>query len=188
MPTPAQKQATYDDILALPEHVTGEIIAGELLTQPRPASPHSFVASGLGGELLMRFGQGGGGGWTLLHEPELHLEADVLVPDITGWRSGCLPGEARRGAFIEIAPDWVCEVASPSTKNRDRLIKVPAYARHGVDYLWLVEPVECRLEAYERSGERWLLIGTWAEHRDARVPPFDSQPIDLIRLWDSTGR
>jgi hypothetical protein len=57
MAEPARRLATYDDILALPEHVTGEIIAGELYTSPRPAAPHTAVASELGGELVPPYGR-----------------------------------------------------------------------------------------------------------------------------------
>jgi hypothetical protein len=64
-PRPASRPATYDDLLALPENVVGEIIAGVLYTQPRPAGPQTFVASGLGIDLGGPFdrGRGGPGGW-----------------------------------------------------------------------------------------------------------------------------
>ena len=39
--------ATYADIEALPEHVVGEILDGELIVSPRPASPHAIAASQL---------------------------------------------------------------------------------------------------------------------------------------------
>lgn len=58
MTLPAKRRATYEDILALPEHVTGEIIAGEVDTQSRPAGPHTLVASGLGMDLGSPFDRG----------------------------------------------------------------------------------------------------------------------------------
>ena len=190
MTSPATRRATYEDILALPEHVTGEIIAGELYTQARPAGPQTLVASGLGMDLGSPFdrGRGGPGGWFIAHEPELHLAGDVLVPDLAAWRVARLPVEARKGAYFTVVPDWVAEVASPSTTQRDRLIKVPVYAGHDVAHLWLVEPVEGRVEAYELSAGRWVWRGTWAEEREAAIPPFDAVPLDLIRLWESTRR
>jgi len=184
------RRATYADIEALPEHVTGELIDGVLYTQARPAGPHIFVGSALGAELVAPFdrGRGGPGGWIILFEPELHVGQDVLVPDLAAWRAERLPPNARRGAFFGVVPDWVCEIASPSTSLRDRRIKMPVYARYGVTHLWLVEPIECRVEAYERMDTRWTVTGTWGDDLDARIPPFDSVPLDLVAIWDRTGR
>jgi hypothetical protein len=33
---PAPRLATYDDVIALPDNVVGEIIEGELVVSPRP--------------------------------------------------------------------------------------------------------------------------------------------------------
>ncbi|RKG79819.1 Uma2 family endonuclease, partial [Corallococcus terminator] len=43
----AKKPATYADLEALPDHVVGEIIAGELYASPRPSAPHVTAASHL---------------------------------------------------------------------------------------------------------------------------------------------
>lgn len=85
---PAKRSATYEDLLAVPDHLVAEIVAGTLHTSPRPASPHAHAASTLGMDIGTPFhrGRGGPGGWWILHEPELHLGADVLVPDRAGWR------------------------------------------------------------------------------------------------------
>jgi hypothetical protein len=91
MADPARKQATYEDILAAPEHMIAEIIDEEPRLRPRPAKPHAAAASALGEELGPPFkrGRGGPGGWIILFEPELHLGADVLVPHLAGGASGC---------------------------------------------------------------------------------------------------
>ena len=186
----ARKEATYEDLLALPEQVVGEIIAGVLHTQPRPAGPHASVASGLGFDLGGPFdrGRGGPGGWIILDEPELHFERDIVVPDLAGWRTDSLPREHLQQAFFTVAPDWVAEISSPSTAQRDRLLKVPLYARQGVSFLWLVEPVDGRVEAYERAGASWTWIGSWGDDKEARIPPFDAVPLDLTLLWSRSQR
>ncbi len=43
-------------------------------------------------------------------------------------------------AHFTLAPDWVCEVLSPSTAAMDRADKLPIYARAGVEHAWLVDP------------------------------------------------
>ena len=185
----APRAASYQDLLALPENVVGEIVGGVLYTQPRPAGPHTAVASALGADLGSPFGRGRGGpgGWYILDEPELHFDADIVVPDLAGWRAERLPADARKQAFFSIAPDWVAEIASPATTQRDRLLKVPLYAARGVAHLWLIEPVDARVEAYKLVDSRWSWLGTWAEEREARIPPFDAVPLDLVALWEWTG-
>jgi hypothetical protein len=109
---------------------------------PRPPGPHAIVATKLAGRLVVSFGDAeeGPGGWVIIFEPELHLDDDILVPDIAGWKVERLPMSERQGPFFTIVPDWACEVLSPRTATRDREVKAPCYARHGVEHLWLVEP------------------------------------------------
>src|SRR5262245_59025777 len=78
--------ATYEDLVALPENLVGEIIDGDLHASPRPALRHALAASSLSYSLGGPFhhGVGGPGGWWLLQEPELHLGDDVVVPDLAG--------------------------------------------------------------------------------------------------------
>ena len=182
----AERRATYDDLLALPDHVVGEIINGTLVTAPRPGASHASAATALTSELVgpFRFGKGGGpGGWVLLAEPELHLSGDVIVPDMAGWRRERMPVIPDTAAFT-MAPDWVCEVLSPaSTEARDREEKMPVYARDGVGHLWLVNAVAKTLEAYGLERDRWVLLGTWSGDKKVRVKPFDAIELDLAALW-----
>ena len=182
----ARRRATYEDLLAVPTHRIAEIVDGVLHTQPRPASRHARAATKLGAALDGPFdqGQGGPGGWVLLHEPELHLTADVLVPDCAGWRRERMPVLPDTAAF-ELAPDWVCEVLSASTAATDRAEKMPIYARARVSFAWLVDPTARTLEAFrlEPSGQRWILLGTWRDDVRVRAEPFDACELELGRLW-----
>jgi hypothetical protein len=92
---PAQRHATYEDLLQVPDQLVAEIIDGELLTTPRPAFPHARVAMIIS-RALDPFDSGigspdGPGGWWMLFEPELHLGADIVVPDIASWRRERIP-------------------------------------------------------------------------------------------------
>ena len=185
MVTPALKQATYQDILDLPEHVVGEIVGGVLHASPRPAASHARATTSIVGSLSGPFDFGGGngpGGWILLVEPELHLGADVLVPDIAGWRREKMP-ELPAAAAITIAPTWLCEVLSPSTARLDRAEKLPAYAAAGVDYVWLVDPLVQTLEVFERQGATWNLAAIYKDDAKIRAVPFDAVEFDLGLLW-----
>ena len=179
-----KREATYEDLFGLPEHVTGQIIAGELITSPRPASDHAVASSTLGSELLGPFqrGRGGPGGWWIIFEPELHLRRDILVPDLAGWRRSRLPA-VERAPFFSLAPDWVCEVLSPSTAGIDRVRKKHIYARESVEYVWFVDPVGRTLEAFQLQEGRWVELGSWSENDRVRAAPFDAIELELEALW-----
>jgi len=179
-----KKPATYADIEALPEHLTGEIIDGELFVSPRPRSAHNVTQSIVCGILLTRFqlGDGGPGGWWIVSEQELHLGEQVLVPDLAGWRRERLP-VMENVVGIQVVPDWVCEVLSPSTAVLDRTRKLATYAAQGVDHLWLVDPVLRTLEVFRRQERTWLLLGAFSNDDRVRAAPFDAIELDLSKWW-----
>jgi len=141
----------YAQLEALPTNMIGEIIGGRLVTMARPSGPHGLVESVLGADVLTAYqrGRGGPGGWWIIDEPEVHFirNIEVMVPDIAGWRKERMPRPPRTHRY-EIVPDWVCEIASPSTAKLDRIEKMPLYAKYGVQYLWLVAPLLKTLEVY----------------------------------------
>ncbi|MCY1073008.1 Uma2 family endonuclease [Archangium lansingense] len=179
-----QRKASYADLEALPAHVVGEIVAGELYVSPRPALPHAVVAGELFGELRNPFGmgRGGPGGWHLVIEPELHLGEDVLVPDIAGWRHERMPRIPRTAAST-LAPDWVCEVLSPSTRTLDRKAKLPVYARERVRHVWLVDPDARTLEVFRLEGANYLPMIPHSGRVRVRAEPFEALELELALLW-----
>ncbi len=186
MAEPAQSRATYQDLLNVPGILVAELIHGQLIASPRPSPLHARAASSLGGELHGPFdrGRGGPGGWIILDEPELHLGGDVLVPDIAGWRRERMPALPQTSAF-ELAPDWVCEVLSPSTAALDRTSKVPVYAREVVEHVWLIDPLAQTLEALHLDGGSYRLIGAWSGDAVVHCEPFESLGIALTELWSA---
>ena len=184
MGLPAVKPAAYEDILALPEHLVGEIIGGVLHTHPRPAPRHARAYSSLGVELGGPFdhGRNGPGGWWILDGPELHLGADVLVPDLAGWKRTRMP-TLPETAWFELAPDWICEILSPSTAKLDRAVKLPLYARNAVTHCWLVDPDLKTLEVFENRDGKWLLLTVLENDAEVSQPPFDAIAFNLASLW-----
>jgi Uma2 family endonuclease len=185
-PAEKSRRATYADLQAVPDHRVAEIIDGVLHVSPRPASPHARASSLLTIDLGSAFyrGRGGPGGWVILDEPELHLgpEPDVLVPDLAGWRRERMPEVPDVPAFT-LAPDWVCEVLSPSTEAMDRAEKMPVYARECVVHVWLVDPVLQTLEVLRLEGAGWLLLATYHGDRAVRAEPFHAIELDLAGIW-----
>ncbi len=181
---PSPPRATYQDVLDAPPHMVAEVVDGKLYTHPRPAFPHALASSRLGTRINYPFdlGEGGPGGWWILDEPEIHLNEDIVVPDIGGWRRKRMP-EPPNAAYTTLAPDWVCEVLSPSTRKLDLGGKQAVYAREGVGYLWFVDPDARSLQAFELSGTKWTLIDTLFDDAPVSLPPFDAISFSLGDLW-----
>jgi Uma2 family endonuclease len=181
----AKKFATYEDILSLPEHLTGEIINGELIVMPRPGPRHARSASILGGEITGPFDIGknnGPGGWWILFEPEIHIQSNIIVPDLAGWRKDLVPNLPTSKAYFEVVPTWVCEILSKKTAAIDRTVKLPFYYNIKVDYVWLVNPEQKTLEVYIRKPNDWKVVNFGGKQL-IRAMPFDAIEIDLENLW-----
>lgn len=183
---PARRQATYEDLRKIPDTLIAEILDGDLFTFPRPAPHHAHatfsVSQDIGPYSRRIGGPGGPGGWWILFEPELHLKADIIVPDLAGWRRERMPA-LRNVPYLEQAPAWACEVLSPSTMRVDRIRKMRIYAREHVGHVWLVDPLAHTLEVYRLEGPRWVLLDTYDGEEPVRAEPFDAIELDLNRWW-----
>ncbi|MGB5832441.1 MAG: Uma2 family endonuclease [Thiohalocapsa sp.] len=181
----AHRQTLYEQLEALPEGLTGEILNGQLHTQPRPAGLHALTESNLQIEIGAPFGKGRGGpgGWWIIVEPELHFDRDqeVAVPDLAGWRRERMP-QIPEGHRFEVVPDRVCEILSSSTASKDREVKMPIYAHWGVTYAWLVDPKRRILEAYALESGEWRLLAEASDKDTIAVLPFDAVQLDLDSL------
>lgn len=188
MADPAVRKATWEDILVYPEDARVEVLGGEIVTTPAPLPRHSKSQRALGRFIGGPFddddGRGGPGGWWIFIEVDVRLEPHEIVrPDLSGWRRERLldPGDARP---IDVVPDWICEVISPSTAARDRVDKRALYARSGIAYYWMLDPEARTLEALSRGEDgRWVELGAWGDTAVARVAPFEDIELEVGRLF-----
>lgn len=181
--TPARRPVTLLDPDDLPEDVVGEIINGELHVHPRPDDPHARAAFELGLTLGNAFHRGitGPGGWVLRAEPRILFGAQSLVPDLAGWRQERFI--APRKGPMQIAPDWICEILSPSTARHDRVRKLPIYAEHEVRHAWLIDPALRTLEVLRLEAGAWMIVSAHEEDEKVRAAPFEAVEVDLAPLW-----
>lgn len=112
--------------MKVPDHMVAEILGGELFASPRPGGRHAKarvrLSGAIGGFDRRHGSHSGPGGWCILMEPELHLQRDVVVPDLAGWRRERMP-TVPDVAALGLAPDWACEILSPRTVRIDRIRK-----------------------------------------------------------------
>ena len=160
---PAQGEWTYDDYARLPDDGNRyEVIRGVLYVTPAPNYRHQFVIMNLAAsfhEFLAERELG-----VVLPAPfDILLPREIaspVEPDLVVFRSGNIPDWGAKN-FAGV-PDLVVEVLSPSTRGRDRRIKLRAYEEAGVpggwEY-WLVDPdlrFDPRLWPRGPRGERRL--------------------------------
>jgi Uma2 family endonuclease len=193
LPAKPIRRATYADLEAVPPPQVAELIEGTLYTFPRPAPKHANAEGALQGELFGPFhrGRGGPGGWLILPEPELRFPDptaekgfDAVAPDLAGWRRERLP-RLPKTPYIALAPDWICEVLSPSTEAHDRGTKMPLYGRHGVRRAWLVDPILRTLEVFRLASEGWLVGAVYRDDALVRAEPFEAFELELAVLWEA---
>lgn len=181
--TSVAREATYADLEALPDGMIGQIIDGELIAMPRPALRHARSATVLGiqlGSALDGIGPAPRG-WLFLYEPELHLGRDVVVPDLAGWRRERLP-ELPDAPFLDVAPDWVCEVLSPSSVSIDRVRKVRVYGRERVGWYWILDPIARTLEVLRLQADGVYALDASFDAEDVvRARPFDTVELSPWR-------
>lgn len=183
----AKKLLTWSDLLDAPDGVKAEIIAGALCMSPSARPVHGRILSKLSGQLSLGFdAESGGdlpGGWWIVAEVDIRLSRyDIVRPDISGWRRSRMP-KLPRDVPVELVPDWVCEVLSPSNEAYDRSAKMTLYAHCGIAHAWLVSPDQRLVEAYELVGGRWTVLGVWTDGAAVKVAPFDAIVLDVSGLF-----
>lgn len=180
------KPATYDDLLALPDHLKGEILDGVLHTQPRPRAHHTRIGSVAFNALFSRFDRGrrDPGGWWLVVEPGIQLaRSPEFSPDVAGWRRTRMPALPGPRQPFRIVPDWVCEILSYSNRRYDLTIKRRFYAEIGVDHLWYLDPEHRTLTVSRLHEGRWLELGVFVDDDKICAEPFEEGELELGDWW-----
>ncbi len=109
--------------------------------------------------------------------------SNVLVPDLAGWRRERMPELPQDQAYLDLAPDWVCEVISPSTAALDRGKKRLVYANQSIKHLWLVDLDAQLLEVFELDGTTYRLLNVHSGEERVRAVPFEAIELELGALW-----
>lgn len=187
MGEPARGLATWEDLLNAPEdgRFTYEILGGNLEALPHPLPQHGWTQGMLFSDLSSPFGRGRGGpgGWWLILPTDVRVTPhNIVAPDISGWRRDRMPAFPRTRP-VDVIPDWVCEVISPSHPQRDRVRKADLYLRAGIPHYWMLDVEGRTLEALAAREGAWVRAGAWTDGDSPRIPPFEAIELDVGGLF-----
>jgi Uma2 family endonuclease len=186
---PEMSHATVDDLLAIPEAERfHEILGGELIRKAMPSLDHGVVQTELSFAVVGPYGRGRGGpgGWVFASETEVVFSpTDILRPDLCGWKRERLAAVPKEWP-VRVAPDWVCEILSPSNAQNDLFKKILVYQRAHVGHYWILDPVGESLAVYRWTPEGFLLVAVAQGDERFRLEPFDAVEISVRELVTGT--
>ncbi len=123
--------------------------------------------------------------WVFVMEPEIRSELAFsrLIPDVAGWRrsTGGWPGPDE--AIIELVPDWIAEVTSPSTEENDRGRKREAYGLMGVPWYWIVDPAKRTVDVFTNVRGRMVAERSLGPDELLEAPPFPAFGVPVSSLF-----
>lgn len=158
-------------VLVEPERVTGaelfargdvgpcELIEGKIVPMPPSGAKHGRIESNLISALLA-FVRQHGLGWVFGGEVGIYTRRNpdtVWGADIVLLSKERAP-EGPPDGFLEIAPELVVEVISPSDRWQDMRQKISEYFALGVQQVWIVEPESRSVLVYRSPTEILTLL------------------------------
>lgn len=144
------KLLTAEDLFEMGSDSGYELIRGELVPMP----PTNHRASSLAAWLIYKLGShvyphqlgkisSSDGGYILSRDPDI-----MVAPDVAFVREDRMPSSVEQSKFLELAPDLVVEVVSPSDRFTDLHDKVMLYLNAGVQIVWVVDPERKTITEY----------------------------------------
>jgi Uma2 family endonuclease len=153
---------TIEDLVALgDEPGRNDLIRGELIRMSPAGARHGEIALNIGAYLWAYVREhelgktyGAETGFILARNPDV-----LLAPDVAFVRAERLQADEEQSGFLELAPDLVVEIVSPSDRSNDVSDKVMEYLQAGVGLVWVVEPRRKLVNVYLPDHTSRILSG-----------------------------
>lgn len=179
-----QKQLlTAEEFFLLPDPGDGsqqELVRGEVITMPPPGGMHG-VSCNKAGRRLGNFVEDNDRGTVANNDTGFVTERNpdsVRGPDISYWSKERLK-EVPVG-YIEISPDMLIEVLSPSNRSKQIRAKLIEYFAKGVRLVWVIAPEDRTLTIYRMPDEGRVLHETVTATGEDVLPGFTCRVSDLL--------
>jgi Uma2 family endonuclease len=173
---------TYEDYAALPhDGKRYELHEGELSPMGAPSVRHQLIIGNLY-SIFRAYVLAVGRGQVLLSPLDCIMsDITVVQPDLV------YVDETRRRLLseraLEGAPTLAVEILSPWSRHIDRGVKMRLYARHGVEWYWIVDGDALTIDAHRLEGDGYRLDARLEGATPRALPPFPDLPLDPAAIW-----
>lgn len=176
-----QPRLTYPDLLDLPDDGKRyELLEGELVVSPAPAPRHQRAVVHIA--VFLRRAEDAGYGLVYVAPFYVVFDEDhTTEPDVFFIRRERLQivGED----VVRGAPDLVVEVLSPGTRRRDLRAKMQTYARFGVPFYWIADPIAETVQPHELTAQGYAPGPVLRAGELLSCPLFPGITIDVAELF-----
>lgn len=157
-----QGEYTLEDYLAIPDERRVELIDGVIYDMSSPLGHHQIIAGQIYFHLVSYISGKGGPCIPFIAPIDVQLDCDdktIVQPDVLILcdRSKYTPQR------IVGAPDFVVEVLSKSTREKDMFLKLNKYRSAGVREYWMVDPDKKTVIAYHFENDDDLSVYTFRD-------------------------
>lgn len=129
-----------------------ELVDGVVVLSPSPGFAHQRVARLVLQQLLSS--AGAASGVEVLYKIDVVFAPGlVYCPDIVVYKPGKLNTTTDR---LELPPDLVVELLSPTSRVKDLSTKRDDYEKYGVGEYWAVDPADASVRVFRRSGAEFI--------------------------------
>lgn len=160
-----------------------ELINGEVVVNS-PTVRHQAIVSFIHFEIMAWVRRGNLRGQSPGQLDVKFGENTVLAPDVLWISEGRMPPD---GTHLEIVPDLIVEVRSPSTWRYDTTVKFRHYESAGVPEVWLVDTASNSVLIYRRSSPEVATFDIALElptGESISTPLLDDFALDIATLFD----
>lgn len=149
-----QGEYTLEDYYALPDEQRVELIDGVIYDMTAPRKSHQVIVGEIHRQLSNCAIEHDMEWFPMVAPVDVQLDKDnktMVQPDVL---ITC-EKEKMKKSVIFGAPEFMTEVLSQSTRNKDQIVKLGKYQRAGVKEYWIVDLKKERVTVYEFEKEEW---------------------------------
>ena len=172
---------TYDDLAQLPDDGKRyELADGELIVSPAPATYHQRISAQFGNVLF----QAEDAGWGRMFTAPTDVRFgpyQVVQPDLLFIGSERL--SIIEAQYIDGAPDLIIEILSPGTRDHDLGWKKTLYAREGVRFYWIADPIAKTILPLTLGTEGYAETAPLQTGDTLACPLFPEITVEVARLF-----
>jgi Uma2 family endonuclease len=180
----SSQEMSLEEWAARDEDEPGELVDGRLVEEEMPAYTHEIIVAWFVRIL---------GNWAVAHQAWVTgsgVKYAVAprrgrIPDMSVYLRGTRPPRGQ-DSLARMPPSIALEVISstPRDHRRDRVEKVADYAKFGIRWYWLLDPVARTFEILELGADgRYVhALGATGDLVE-EVPGCEGLRLDLAALW-----